>query len=184
MNQNGYLEVILGPMFSGKTTRILELYRQYNHIVPTFVINHSTDNRYGETTHVFTHNKDSIPCTSVSKLAEFNFQEKSKQCVILINEGQFFEDLTEYVDKWVNEYKASVYVCGLDGDFQQKKIGSILDIVPIADSITKLTSVCKICNGMNKAIFTHRITQETQQVVIGSENYIPVCRNCYKNLNS
>lgn len=185
MNQNGYLEVIIGPMFSGKTTRILELYRQYSHIVPTYVINHSTDNRYGETTHVFTHNKDSIPCTSVTKLSEFKFNEDQKMsCVILINEGQFFEDLEEYVEKWVNEHKASVYVCGLDGDFQRKKIGSIMDIIPIADSVTKLSSVCKNCNGMNKAIFTHRITKETAQVVIGSDNYIPVCRKCYNILNS
>ena len=77
MNNMGELEVILGPMFSGKTTRLLELYRQYNGIVPTIMINHCSDNRYGETTHVFSHNKDNVPCISVSSLCSVNIIEEN-----------------------------------------------------------------------------------------------------------
>ena len=186
MSNMGELEVILGPMFSGKTTRLLELYRQYQGIVPTIMINHCSDNRYGETTHVFSHNKDNVPCTSVSTLSSVNIPQDNDEkhtWVILINEGQFFPDLVKYVNKWVNEYKMTVYVCGLDGDYKRNKIGDILELIPMADSIVKLNSICKHCSSKKKAIFTHRISNECEQVVIGSDNYIPVCRNCYELLN-
>ena len=76
-----------------------------------------------------------------------------------------------------------VYVCGLDGDFERKKFGNILDLIPYSDSIIKLKSNCNNCN--EPAIFSHRLTDENEQVVIGSNNYIPLCRKCYtfyKNL--
>ena len=69
----GYLEVILGPMFSGKTSRLLEIYRKYEGIVgkKVVVINHYTDNRYGENTELYTHSKDKIPCLPLKQLKEY-----------------------------------------------------------------------------------------------------------------
>ena len=72
-----------------------------------------------------------------------------------------------------------VYVCGLDGDFERKKFGQILDLIPLCDTVTKLTSLCSLCKNGTKGIFSKRITSETEQTVVGSDNYIPVCRNCY-----
>ena len=82
----------------------------------------------------------------------------------------------------MNQNSKRVYVCGLDGDFQRKKFGSILDIIPLCDEVYKIQAICKNCKQMS-AIFTHRLTCETEQKVIGSSNYIPVCRNCFNNLN-
>ena len=76
-------------------------------------------------------------------------------------------------------YGKYVYVCGLDGDFRRKKFGQMLDLIPFCDEVDKLYSKCHICSG--KAPFTKRITQEEGQVVIGSSNYVPLCRNCYDN---
>lgn len=89
------------------------------------------------------------------------------------------------VPKFVEEYNMRVFVCGLDGDFRRRKIGNIMNLIPYADNITKLTSLCRGCNGEcgKPALFTHRVSKETEQVVIGSDNYIPLCRNCYNSSN-
>ena len=75
--------------------------------------------------------------------------------------------------------KKKVYVCGLDGDFQRKKFGSILDIIPLCDDVIKLKAICKKCK-MADGIFTKRLSKEKRQTVIGSEIYTSLCRNCYK----
>ena len=88
------------------------------------------------------------------------------------------EDLEEFVKNMLNLNK-KIYVCGLDGDFERKKFGQILDLIPLCDKVTKLTSICSICKNGTPGIFSKRITYETEQTVVGSDNYIPVCRNCY-----
>ena len=75
-------------------------------------------------------------------------------------------------------HKKKVYVCGLDGDYKRRKFGSILDIVPLCDDVVKLKAICKKCKK-EEAIFTHRMSGETQQTVIGSNNYQALCRSCY-----
>ena len=72
-----------------------------------------------------------------------------------------------------------VYVCGLDGDFERKKFGDVLDLIPLCDKVTKLTSLCSLCKDGTPGIFSLRLTNEKEQTVVGSENYIPVCRSCY-----
>jgi len=72
-----------------------------------------------------------------------------------------------------------IYVGGLDGDFERKKFGQILDLIPMCDKITKLTSLCSICKNGTPGIFSKRLTMETEQTIVGSDIYIPVCRTCY-----
>jgi thymidine kinase len=196
-NHSGYLELIIGPMFSGKTSRIVEIYNQCKFCnISVAVINHSIDNRYDEE-HLSTHDQIKIPCIKTEKLFDIwtelvsledniekipKIKDKFKiatSSVILINEGQFFPDLFEFVNKLLTEEK-KVYVCGLDGDFERKKFGSILDLIPICDKVTKLTSLCSLCKNGTPGIFSMRLTHETEQTVVGSENYIPVCRKCYE----
>jgi len=102
--------------------------------------------------------------------------------VILINEGQFFDDLVVCVQEMLYK-KKRVYIAGLDGDFERKKIGQMLDLIPLCDKVTKLTSLCSSCRNGNLGIFSLRLTEEKEQTVIGSENYIPVCRKCYDDRN-
>jgi thymidine kinase len=98
----------------------------------------------------------------------------------LINEGQFFDDLYDCVIDMLKENK-QVYIAGLDGDFERKKFGQILDLIPHCDEVTKLTSLCSICKNGKPGIFSLRLSRETKQTVVGSDNYIPVCRNCYNS---
>jgi len=97
--------------------------------------------------------------------------------VVLINEGQFFGSLVPFVKHLLGNCKI-VYVCGLDGDFKQERFGEILDLIPICDKVHKLSALCADCKNGTPAIFSHRIISDTQQKVIGSDNYMPLCRKC------
>lgn len=184
----GYLELIIGPMYAGKTSKILEVYKQCQFCnIPVVVINHSIDNRYHDSM-LSTHDRVMVPCILATKLSDvwssddfWTSEHKNTLMsadVILINEGQFFLDLYDIVQDMLN-YEKKIYVCGLDGDFERKKFGSILDLIPFCDKITKLTSLCSICKDGTEAIFSMRLTDEKEQTVVGSTNYIPVCRKCY-----
>lgn len=192
----GYLELIIGPMFSGKTSKLLEIYKQCNFCnIPVTIINHSLDKRYHESM-MSSHDKIMAPCLQASKLREIypendiiepsyfsnsqSYTILKNSDVILINEGQFFEDLDVVVRELLENNK-KIYISGLDGDFERKKFGKLLDLIPICDKVVKLTSLCSLCKNGTPGIFSMRITSEREQTVIGSDNYIPVCRECYKN---
>ncbi len=196
--ETGYLEIILGGMYAGKTSRLVEIYKKCKFCnISVAVINHSFDTRYDDAL-MSTHDKIKIPCIKTERLfdiwssLDINLMKTSDSSiermadkmtiydsqVILINEGQFFPDLFDFVSELLKNDK-QIYVCGLDGDFERKKFGEILDLIPLCDKVTKLTSLCSICKNGNPGIFSKRITSETTQTVVGSDNYIPVCRNCY-----
>ena len=183
--KNGYLELILGPMFSGKTSTLKKIYDQCVYCnIPVMVINYSADKRYSSEDVMSTHDKIMIPCIMANTIAEIidNYGEKlSNAEVILINEGQFFSDIL-YVISLVEDMHKRVYICGLDGDFQKNKIGSLFELIPYCDNICKLKSLCSECRDGTPGLFSYRITNEVDQVVIGVDNYKPLCRVCYRRL--
>jgi thymidine kinase len=182
MSQQGYLEIILGPMFSGKTTRLVQHYKKYSYIGRNVaVINYADDTRYHDSL-LSTHDKIMIPCIFARTILSVK-DVISKADVVLINEGQFFEDIYEEVLEMVEIQNKAVYICGLDGDFKRNKFGRLLDLLPYCDKLTKLSSLCAQCKNGTPGIFSHRITNETSQVVIGSDNYMPLCRLCYRTAN-
>ena len=186
-DKKSYLEIFVGPMFSKKTSRLIDIYKQYTFCnIPVEIINHCADTRYHDTM-LSSHDKVMVPCIQTDKISDvwFNNNQQSDNhlklknaAVILINEAQFFGDLYECVLDMLKENKR-VYIAGLDGDFSRNKFGQILDLVPMCDKITKLTALCSMCKDGTLGIFSMRLTKETQQMVIGSDNYIPVCRHCY-----
>jgi thymidine kinase len=179
----GYLEVIIGPMFSGKTTALYNIYSKCkSKNIHVLVINHSFDNRYDtDNTVVYTHDKLNMPCISTQRLfdisgAPFVFENID---TILINEAQFFEDLVPFVEYLLKNNK-KIYVCGLDGDYKRKRFGDILYLIPLCDKVRKLTSICSLCKNGTPGLFSKRITTESGVVVIGTDNYVSVCRKCYE----
>jgi thymidine kinase len=178
--QSGYLELILGCMFSGKTTKLLEIYNMYRICdVECCVVNYDKDKRYHEEL-LSTHDKKMIPCINVKHLRQAATTENiGKYTVFLVNEGQFFDDVDEVVLDLVQNHNKKVYVCGLDGDYKQNTFGKLLNLIPHCDNYSKLHAICKKCKDGTLASFSKRITSETGQEVIGSDNYIPVCRKCY-----
>jgi len=184
-----YLELIIGPMCSGKTSKLIEIAKQCK-ICEIFymVVNHSFDDKRFEDINtnnnnlssdslMYTHDKKSIKCIYSSNLEE-SIDYLMDIDVILINEGQFFPDLCETVKKMLLMDK-QIYIAGLDGDFERKRFGQIIDLIPLCDKVNKLSSLCGICKDGTPGIFSMRVTEEKEQTVVGSDNYIPVCRKCY-----
>lgn len=166
------LNLIIGPMFSGKTTELLRIAKRLQSInLKVLLLNYFEDTRYSSS-EMSTHDKYGLPCTFVKDLGTINYDNYD---IICINEAQFFENLVIFC-KGALEKNKTIYVCGLDGDYKQKRFGEILDLIPLSDSITKLHAFCTICKDGTHAHFTKRITNSNEQKLIGSNEYIPVCR--------
>jgi thymidine kinase len=178
-NDFGYLQLIIGPMFSGKTSTLIQLYRNFKLTSKKIcVINYAQDIRYDKTK-MSSHDKEMINCNNLLYLSELKQEIINENDVFLINEGQFFNDLKEIVLKLVEKYNKIVYVCGLDSDFKRNPFEQIIKLIPYADEVIKKYSICVLCKNGNRALFSYRLTNENNIKVIGSDNYIPLCRKCY-----
>jgi thymidine kinase len=184
MNSSGSLRLYLGCMFSGKTSELIREYTRYKKIGKKVIcINYSFDNRYGEDDYVYSHDLNKIECLKAQKLMSLNIEDVLKYDVILINEGQFFEDIMEFCQLYCDIYSKHIIICALDGDFMRKPFGKISELVPMADEITKLKAFCTECNDGTPAIFTWRLSKDVEQISINND-YIPVCRKHYLILSN
>lgn len=203
----GSLDLIGGPMFSGKSTALLRhLFTDSEVGLKVLYINHKRDNRSEGP--FSTHNplykkklssESRVVFITTENLEDVIIDNIINYDVIGIDEAQFFPDLEKEVLFLVNNLHKKVIVAGLNGDYKRKKFGQFLDLIPQADSYTGLQSYCKVCafpkkfdieENKNKkseivyASFTHRLIESEDQIKIGgSESYIPVCRKCYNRLN-
>ncbi|TNN45159.1 Thymidine kinase, cytosolic [Liparis tanakae] len=175
----GQIQVIFGPMFSGKSTELMRRVRrfqiaQYN----CLVIKYAKDTRYSETG-MATHDKstmEAVPASCLEELRPLALQA----CVIGIDEGQFFPDTVSFCEEMANLGK-TIIVAALDGTFQRKPFGNILNLIPLAESVVKLHAVCMQC--YKEAAYTKRIgTEKEVEVIGGVDKYQAVCRKCYGGL--
>jgi thymidine kinase len=175
------LHLILGPMFAGKTTTLINKAKEIINIVnkdEILIINHSSDIRYSENTFITSHDKIKIPCIAMSFLSTiFTLtDDMSKIKYIFINEGQFFPDLFSIIKEILFKYKIRIYVCGLDGDYKQEPFPNckLLELISISSSVIKLHANCSYCK--NSAPFTKRTINSSDVFLVGgSESYQPVC---------
>ena len=182
---SGSLQLFVGPMYAGKTSKLIETYEECidseNRVI---VLTHSDEIRYS-IDKLSTHDQKKIDCFKYDTITSFinDKADAIKECkVILIDEGQFFKDLLEILPL-INQLHKHVYVFGLDGDFKRNKFGQILDLIPHCDRIQKLHAKCNVCS--NQAIFSHRTNDSSEQVLIGNESvYQPLCRECYNSKQS
>ncbi len=158
-------------MFSGKTTELYRILKKYK-IAKKKVLRIM----YKDDTVKITHNKVEKNGIKVHNLMELT--KKINGCdVIGIDEGQFYEDLIEFVEMCVNRWKI-VIVAGLDGTFERKPFGQMCQLIPLADSVKKLKAVCSFCG--NKAPFSLRFDQNDKvEKKIGVKYYKAACRFCY-----
>lgn len=175
----GHLEICTGPMFAGKTTFLLDMIDNFNHTNTSFtVLKPSIDSRYN-TDKITSHNMITYDCTTIINLSETDDMELAKN--ILIEEGQFFKGLYEYVLKWIDQGKY-VYIACLNGDFQMKPMGDITLLYPVANKIIHKTARCE-CG--REACFTARIIKSSKQELVGgSEMYRPACRGCHEKYST
>jgi thymidine kinase len=177
------LSIIIGPMYSGKSTYLLDkISLSIKNKERIIIINHKIDIRYNKDK-ITNHNNISTNCISFTKLNDiFDYcKEKSISIETLdhiyIDESQFFTDLEKVVSTLLKTYYNLNITCvGLDGDFQQTVFnnGQLLKLIAKAENVKKLSSKCYKCGGT--AYFTKRITDNKEQIIVGSNNiYVPSC---------
>jgi thymidine kinase len=182
----GYLDVIIGPMYSGKTSYLLRELTIFSKMgANVLYINHSLDDR--SESNFSTHNPliKKINDLSSKKTDDlFKLYDECKEYdVIGIDESQFFSGLKDFVLKMVEIERKRVIVTGLSGNFRRESFGEIISLIPCCDRITKLSSCCQKCAHkklIKDAHFSYRLNQEEKEVLVGSSSeYIPLCRECY-----
>lgn len=195
----GQLEVIVGPMFAGKSTLLMRRVQELKDEGLVCVVAKSrTDTREvaggggasEEGAFVSTHDGLKLGAVSASSLSEFRDlvgdEAWAKTSVVAVDEAQFFPDLVEMCCRWADHDAKHVVVAGLDGDFRRRVFGdssSTVALVPLADTVTKLLARCEACGG--PAPFTARRTAEDQapdaaQIRVGGADvYVPLCRHHY-----
>lgn len=178
------LEVVCGPMFSGKSSYIYTIVNRYASIgVRTLVIKPTNDTRYSDKPEVVTHDGVKFGCLStMGHLMNIEQSITDDSDVIIIEEAQFFDDLVLFVRCMVENFGKKVVVVGLDGDSNRKPFGQVLDCIPLADSVTRLTAMCAGCKDGTPGLFSYRKAHVGGQVLVGgAESYAPYCRTCYIN---
>ena len=185
------LNIYVGSMYSGKTSTLITnfyKYRKFKQLVIDFDTNNIYDNneiqkKTSEYYHdkLYNHSKESINCIKTTNIDRLMIEKLNNDVkYIHINEAQFFKNLKVTILYLVEILKINVYIYGLDGDFKREKFGEILDLIPYCNNIIKLKGICNNCN--NKALFSHRIVEDEQQLLFNNESestYIPLCRTCY-----
>tara|TARA_A100001011_G_C13997699_1_gene709987 strand:- start:22 stop:579 length:558 start_codon:yes stop_codon:yes gene_type:complete len=183
---NTTLDIIMGPMFSGKSFELIRRIRLLKILEKKFlVLKPIIDNRYSKDNVICTHNYDKEKCLQVKKLFDCYNDNFDDYDTIFIDEAQFFPDLKSFVLECIEKLNINIVLTGLDGDYLRRPFGQIFDLIPYSDSCIKKTALCKMCMNGNKALFSHRLCKENKQILVGStDSYIPVCRKHYLELNN
>ncbi len=184
----GSLTLIIGPMFSGKTSELIRLANRYKNIDKKILaINHQINTRYN-TNEICSHDKIIFPNSlSLEKLSllltdDGYIKRVMEADVIIVEESQFFNKTRDTILHLVEKQNKHVICAGLDGDYLREPFGDILTLIPIADKVMKLYALCKLCNNGTKALFSKKIEKTVihQQIIVGeSDKFIPVCRKCF-----
>ena len=175
------LEIYMGPMFSGKSTALLNIIKRNNYMrLSTFCLTSDLDLRYNSDSSITTHTNESYPAHSTKNLNDMkSHPEYTTAHSIIIEEAQFFSDLKDFVLNAVEVDGKHVICAGLDGDSERKPFGQILDLIPYSNFVTKLNANCTRCQ--ERALFTFRKRGETteQVLVAGADKYEALCRKHY-----
>ena len=177
----GHLTALIGCMFAQKTTELLRRIRRYKAIGHSvLVVNYAGDTRYG-TNKIASHDVDTYDAICVKWLQDVaHLVESGTYQVVIIDEGQFFNDLYTFVTKWADKLPIHIVVAGLDGDSNRNPFGDMLRLIPHAEAVERLTAFCAECKDGTEAHYSKRISRTVEQVEIGgADRYIPVCRKHY-----
>lgn len=177
----GWIEVITGSMFSGKTEELIRrLKRAGIAHQKVEIFKPSTDTRYSAT-EVISHDEKTIRSTAVDNSATMLLLTGDVE-VVGIDEAQFFDaGLIEVCNK-LADAGIRVIVAGLDMDFRGLPFGPVPGLMACAEYVDKLHAVCMRCG--NLAQYSHRLSGTGELVLLGEKgNYEPLCRDCFQDLN-
>ena len=178
--QHGWIEVICGSMFSGKTEELIRrLKRAQFANQKILLIKPNIDKRYHKE-NVVSHQGSSFEAICVENAAAILELWKDEK-VVAIDEAQFFDSEIINVCTELSKNGARIIIAGLDMDFQGVPFGPMPNLLSIAEYVTKVHAICLSCG--NLAQFSHRTVGEKEQVLVGAVNeYKPLCRSCYNKI--
>lgn len=172
------LDIVVGPMFSGKSTHALSHVRRIRAIgEKVLIIKPNIDKRYSQDDVLITHDKEQIPCTVWDVNRSLNFVDSFYQYKhIVIEEAQFFKGLKAFVLYAMKACNRNILIVGLDGDARQEPFGELLECIPFATNVTKLHAFCMKCKDGTLAPFTVKKNNNGPQIDVGgADMYMPVC---------
>ncbi len=175
----GWIEVICGPMFSGKSEELIKRIRRAQIAKRRVqIFKHGMDARY-DASNIVSHNQQTIPGIALTKVEEILDMVDDRTELVAIDEGQFFDDhIVEVANKLANLGKR-VIIAGLDLDYRGKPFGPMPLLMCSAEYVTKQLAICMTCG--DPANFTQRLTTAKGQIVVGaSETYEARCRQHFE----
>lgn len=193
---SGYLELVMGPMKSGKTTYLKFHATRFADIgMSSLYINHLVDERKteGGDGNSFTSHSSSdvylsekVKRVKTDKLRDVDVSDSD---FIFIDEGSFYDDIVETVKFWINDLDKNVFIACLSGNFKRKSIGKCQDLYGEADKLTMIGSVCLF---KDEGVVCHRYAPFTSKVggdigksvEIGNDIYLPTCRKHHNKILS
>lgn len=180
LRSKGRIEVICGSMFSGKTEELIRrLKRARIARLKVEIFKPTVDTRYSEED-VVSHDGDSIASTPIESSASLLLMTDEAD-VVGIDEAQFFDANLPAVCTELAERGKRVIIAGLDMDFKGVPFGPIPALCAIAEDVTKVHAICVRCGDL--AYISHRTIQDERRVVLGEkQEYEPLCRRCYHEL--
>lgn len=175
----GIIEVITGPMFSGKSEELIKRIRILSYAeINTLIIKPKIDNRFSNTD-IISRNGVSIASYTANNVEDIKqLFENGNYKALVIDEIQFFDiSLIDYLDKLAND-GIRIIVCGLDQDYLRRPFPIIANLMAIADSVDKLKAVCLKCKKAASCSF--RTSTSKNVIEIGDiDKYEARCRKCY-----
>ena len=186
--KEGYIEVICGCMFAGKTEELIRRIHVLSYAKKNIrVFKPKIDNRYSET-EIVSHSGKKIKCHVISKPKEILELMERDDEVIAIDEAQFFDESLIEVCDYLADGGKRVMLAGLDTDFRGEPFGIMPQLMTKAEFVTKLTAVCAKCGA--PATRTQRLINgkpanfDDPIILVGEkESYEPRCRHCHEVLN-
>lgn len=178
----GNLTLYIGPMFSGKTSKLLhdlETYSSMNLKVLYInsIIDTRSENKYSTHKKIYI-NDSNIVFIKTDCLSSVNVKNFD---IIGVDEAGFFDDLVENIIMWVEMFNKIVIVSGLDGDYKRNLFGHVLELIPYSDKVIKFTAFCTKCmrnNILTEAPFTSRKCLNDKTVLVGgADKYESLCRS-------
>ncbi len=175
--RRGWIEVICGSMFSGKTEELIRRLKRSQFARQKIeIFKPNLDTRYHEIK-VVSHQGSQIHSTPVPSSSNILLLVNDDD-VVGVDEAQFFDDELPYVCRQLADSGVRVIVAGLDMDFTGKPFGPMPQLMAMAEYVTKVHAICMSCG--NLAYVSHRKTTDEKLVLLGeTESYEPLCRDCF-----
>ena len=176
------LKLIIGPMYSGKSFELIKTIRELKILeLPFLVVKPKIDDRYTDQDFIVTHNMDKEACLVIEDMYELlQLDTINNYKYLIIDEGQFIKNLYDVSQILVEKFNKNLVIAGLDGDFNRKPIGELLQLIPFSDECIKKKSKCIKCKDRTEAPFTFKTSKSREVIDVGSVGkYIPLCRKHY-----